>query len=189
MQIDQKTIAEFLHLGGQYFLPIAALLRALYSGMRGKFPEGISQIAVASLFAGLSAAIGQEDLNVRSLALNVLGNSLFMAGLLAFIMTYLLRQPNRGFVVDGIVGGVIGLIAFVVWVVILDNPWPWWTFPLAIAAGAVGFIVLRISLRQIYKLVRIATYFIVIGVILVVGAGGVLVAMTALNFFQSATAK
>src|SRR5215470_2412071 len=131
INIDQQTIAQIVHLGGQYFLPVAALLRALYSGIRGKFPEGISQIAVASLFAGLSAAIGQEDLNIRAIALNILGNSIFMAGLLAFIMAYLLRQPNRGYTVDGIVGGVIGLITFVVWVVILDNPWPWWTFPLA----------------------------------------------------------
>src|ERR1041385_1714037 len=154
MQIDQQTIAQIVHLGGQYFLPVAALLRALYSGIRGKFPEGISQIAVASLFAGLSAAVGNTDLNIRSVALDILGNTVFLAGLLAFIMAYLLRQPNRGQVVDGIVGGVMGLITFVVWTVFLQTPWRWWTSPAAIAVGAAGFIILRILLRQIARMVK-----------------------------------
>src|SRR5690348_3881560 len=35
MTIDPKTLAEVLQLGGQYLLPIAALLRALYAGVRG----------------------------------------------------------------------------------------------------------------------------------------------------------
>ncbi len=189
MQIDQQTIAQIVHLGGQYFLPVAALLRALYSGIRGRFPEGLSQIAVASLFAGLSAAVGNTDLNIRSVALEILGNTVFLAGLLAFIMAYLLRQPNRGMVVDGVVGGVIGLITFVVWTIVLKNPWPWWTFPAAIAVGAAGFIILRILLRQIARMVRIATYLIVIGVLLVLGAGGIMLFTTAFNFLQSATAK
>src|SRR6516225_149248 len=127
MQIDQKTIAEFVHLGGQYFLPIAALLRALYSGLRGKFPEGISQIGVAAFFSGLTALVGNQNLDLKEVVLTVVGNTVFMVGLLSFIMAYLLRMKNRGFVVDGVVGGVIGLIAFVVWAVILGNDWPWWT--------------------------------------------------------------
>src|SRR5215470_14177150 len=106
INIDQQTIAQIVHLGGQYFLPVAALLRALYSGLRGRFPEGLSQIAVASLFAGLTAAVGNEALDIRSLALKILGNTVFMGGLLAFIMSYLLRQPNRGITFDGIVGAV-----------------------------------------------------------------------------------
>jgi H+/Cl- antiporter ClcA len=76
------------------------------------------------------------------------------------------------------VGGVFGLIACLVWVVILLNPWPWWTIPLAVIAGAAGFIVLRILLRQIVRLVRIATYFIIIAVLLVIGAGGILLLQT-----------
>jgi hypothetical protein len=178
MTIPEKTMAELLQLGGQYLLPIAALLRALYSGLRGKFPEGLSQIAVASLFAGLTAAVGNEALDIRSIALKILGNTVFMAGLLAFIMSYLLRQPNRGRVFDGVVGAVIGLISFAIMVVVLDNPWPWWAFPAAMVAGAAAFIVLRILLRQIARLVRIATYFIVIGVIVVIGAGGILLYQT-----------
>jgi hypothetical protein len=178
MTIPEKTMAELLQLGGQYLLPIAALLRALYSGLRGKFPEGLSQIAVASLFAGLTAAVGNEALDIRSIALKILGNTVFMAGLLAFIMSYLLRQPNRGRVFDGVVGAVIGLISFAIMVVVLDNPWPWWAFPAAMAAGAAAFIVLRILLRQIARLVRIATYFIVIGIIVVIGAGGILLYQT-----------
>lgn len=178
MTIPEKTMAELLQLGGQYLLPIAALLRALYSGLRGRFPEGLSQIAVASLFAGLTAAVGNEALDIRSIALKILGNSLFMAGLLAFIMSYLLRQPNRGHIFDGVVGAVIGLISFAIMVVVLDNPWPWWAFPVAMAAGAAAFIVLRILLRQIARLVRIATYFIVLGIIVVIGAGGILLYQT-----------
>lgn len=188
MQIDQKTVAEFVHLGGQYLLPIAALLRALYSGIRGKFPEGISQIAVASVFAGLTAIVGNQDVDWRAIILQVLGNTVFIAGLLSFIMVYLVRQPNRGFVFDGVVGGIIGLIVFVVWTVVLQYSWPWWTFPAAIAAGSLGFIVLRVLLRQIFKLVRIATYFIVIGLVLVIGAGGVMLAQTAIQYLQRISA-
>src|SRR5258706_9129263 len=110
MQIDEKTVAEFVHLGGQYLLPIAALLRALYSGIRGKFPEGFSQIAVASIFAGLTAIVGHQDVDWRTIILQVFGNTIFVAGLLSFIMVYLVRQPNRGFVFDGVIGGIIGLM-------------------------------------------------------------------------------
>ena len=49
MNIDQETLAAILQVGGQYFLPIAALLRALYSGMRGRMPEGTRQIALAAI--------------------------------------------------------------------------------------------------------------------------------------------
>ena len=181
MQIDQKFIAEFVHLGGQYFLPVAALLRALYSGIRGRFPEGVMQIIVASVFAGLTALVGNQQPNWRSVILTVLGNTVFMAGLLAFIMAYLLRMQNRGFTVDAIVGGVIGLIVFIVWTVVLQYDWPWWSFPAAIAVGAAGFVGLRILLRQIARLVRLATYLIILGVILVIGAGGILFGQTVLH--------
>jgi hypothetical protein len=173
MTIDQKTIAELLQLGGQYLLPIAALLRALYAGTRGKLPEGASQIALASLFAGLTAvADNQGQFNLTNVIAEVLGNTAFTAGLLAFIIVYLLRVANYGLIVDGIVGGGLGLIAWLGWVLILQNDLPWWTIPIAIAGGAAGFIVLRFLLRQIGKLVRIATYLIVIGIIVVIGAGG-----------------
>jgi hypothetical protein len=178
MTVDQKTMAELLQLGGQYLLPIAALLRAIYSGMRGKFPEGFAQIAVASLFAGLTAPVGSAQLDIRTVALAILGNSTFVAGLLSFTMIYLLRMAFRSFVFDGIVGGVIGLISWVIMVSVLGNNWPWWTIPLAIAAGAAGFIVLRILLRQIFRLVRIATYFIVAGVGLALIGGGILLFQT-----------
>jgi hypothetical protein len=178
MTIDQQTMAEIVKLGGQYFLPVAALLRALYSGIRGKFPQGFLQIAGASLFAGISVIVGNEQPDWRIVVLNILGNTVFMAGLLAFIMTYLLRQPNRGRTFDAVVGGVFGLVAWLVWVLILLNPWPWWTIPLAVIAGAAGFVVLRILLRQIGRLVRIATTFIIIALLLVIGAGGILLLQT-----------
>lgn len=181
MILDPQTMAEFLQLGGQYMLPTAALLRALYAGMRGKLPEGFWQIVIASLFAGVVAVVGQEQLDIRSVALGIASNTLFMAGLLSFIMIYLLRQPDRGKLIDGLVGGGIGLIVWLVWTYILNNPWPWWTIPLAVAAGAAAFIVLRMLLRQIARLVKIATYFIVIGVILVIGAGAVLLLQTVMQ--------
>lgn len=178
MMIDQQTITGLLQIGGQYLLPIAALLRALYHGMRRKIPEGASEIAVASLTAGLTAAVNNEQLDLRSIALTILGNGIFTAGLLAFIAAYLLRMPNRGRVVDGVVGGAAGLAFWLVWVLILQNDWPWWTIPFFIAAGAAGFIALRAALRQILRLVKIATYFIVLGVILLIGAGGLLLLYT-----------
>ncbi len=101
-----------------------------------------------------------------------------MAGLLSFIMIYLLRQPNRGFWVDGIVGGIIGVVVWLVWVYILQNEWAWWTIPLVIAAGATGFIILRVLMRTLSKLVRIATYFIVMGLVLVLGAGAFMLFQT-----------
>ncbi len=175
MTIDQQTITALLGLGGQYFIPIAALLRALYSGVRGKYPQGFRQIALASVFAGVTAATdtGQPQFDVRAVVLTILGNTTFTAALLLFIMLYLLRQPDRGWIVDGIVGAVIGLAAWIGWVFVLHNEWPWWTAPLAIAAGAAGFVVLRIALRQIMRVVRVATWLLVIGGVLVLGAGGI----------------
>jgi hypothetical protein len=178
MNLDQQTMAEILKLGGQYFLPAAALLRALYSGIRGKFPQGILQIVGASLCAGMTAAVGSQEEPLRTILLKILGNTVFMAGLLAFIMTYLLRQPNRGRTVDGVVGAILGFIVWLVWVIILENPGTWWMFPLFVGAGAAMFIVLRILLRQIAKLVRIATYLIVIAIVLILGAGGIMLLQT-----------
>ncbi len=178
MQIDQQTMAEILKVGGQYFLPAAALLRALYSGIRGKFPDGALQIAGASVFAGLTAAVGNQAEPLRTVLLKILGNTVFMAGLLAFIMVYLLRQPNRGRTFDGVVGGVIGFIVWLVWIVLLQNPGTWWMFPLFVAGGAAAFIVLRILLRQIARLVRIATYLIIIAILLILGGGGIMLLQT-----------
>lgn len=176
--ISQQTMAELVQLGGQYALPIAALLRALYSGARGKMPEGFAQIIAASFFAGLTALVGNEQLDFRTIIGEILGNTVFMAGLLAFIMVYLLRQPNRGFWVDGIVGGVIGFVVWFVWVYVLQNQWEWWMIPVVVAAGAAAFITLRILMRTLFKLVKIATYFIVIGLVLVLGAGAFMLFQT-----------
>ncbi len=173
--ISRETLAELLQLAGQYALPAAALLRALYAGVRGKLPEGLTQIALASVFAGITAII---DPNVafdwRLAIYELIGNTFFMAALLIFIVLYLLRMQNRGVYFDAFVGGAAGLVAWAFWTQILLNDWPWWTAPLVIAAGAAAFVALRFSLRQITRLVRIATYFIVLGIILVIGAGGIL---------------
>lgn len=174
INIDQKTFAEIVKLGGQYFLPLAALLRALYEGMRGRFPQGLSQIALASFLAGLTAVVSHDTLDLRSIILDILGNTVFTAGLLAFIMAYLLKLPNRGLLFDGAIGAGIGLVAFGVWTIILQKPWPWWTFPLAVIAGGGGFVVLRGLLRQIAKLIKITTYFIVAAVVLMIGGFGLL---------------
>lgn len=175
MTINQQTIAEFLQLGGQYLLPIAALLRALYAGTRGKLPQGFSQIALASIFAGMTAAADNQQFDLGKIAVEVLGNTAFMAGLLSFVIIYLLRVANYGLVVDGIVGGILGIVAWLGWVPLLGNDWPVWTIVLAIPAGAAGFIALRFALRQIARLVKIATYFIVLGILVVLAAGAVFV--------------
>jgi hypothetical protein len=180
MTIDQKTVTEFLQLGGQYLLPIAALLRALYSGTRGKLPEGFWQILLAGGFAGITAAADNPEFDPRTIITEILGNTAFTTGLLAFIIIYLLRVANYGLIVDGIVGGALGLVAWLGWVLLLGNDWPWWTIPILIAAGAAGFIALRFLLRQIARLVKIATYFIILGILAVVAAGGYLL-------FQSLT--
>jgi len=173
INIDQQTLAEILQLGGQYFLPIAALLRALYAGVRGKLPEGFTQIGVAAVFAGISAAVGGQ-IDLRTVVLEILGNTIFTAGLLSFIVVYLLRMQNRGLYLDGFIGGVIGLVIWLFTVIVLQEAWPWWLLFLIIPACAAGFIGLRFALRQIIRVVRIATYLIVIGIVLVIGAGGFL---------------
>jgi hypothetical protein len=173
--ISRETIASILQLGGQYALPAAALLRALYAGIRGRLPEGFTQIALASIFAGVTAIIDpSQAFDWRTALLQLAGNTLFMAGLLSFILLYLLRLPNRGVYFDAFIGGVVGLIAWLFWTQVLLNPWPWWTAPLVIAAGAGVFVALRFSLRQLGRLVRIATFLITLGVLLVIGAGGIL---------------
>ncbi|MBZ0298767.1 MAG: hypothetical protein K8J31_03455 [Anaerolineae bacterium] len=175
MDISPETLNSFLELGGQYALPAAALLRALYSGMRGKLPEGLTQIAAASVLAGMTAVIDpSKPFDWRLALFELTGNTAFIGGLLSFIVVYLIRLRFRSLIFDGFVGGSLGLVAWVVWTQVLLNEWPWWTVPFAIAGGAAAFIALRFSLRQLMRLVRIATYLIVLGVILMIGAGGIL---------------
>ncbi len=178
LTIDSATLASLLQLGGQYMLPIAALLRALYSGSQGKLPEGFSQIAVAAVFAGASAAVNGQQTDLRAIITDVLSNTVFTAGLLSFVVVYLLRMENYGLVVDGIVGAVIGAILWAFTVFVLQQPWEWWMLLLVVPACAAGFIALRFALRQIFRVVRIAMYFIVIGGILVLGAGAFLIFQT-----------
>ncbi len=171
--ISQQTMVEILQLGSQYALPIAALLRALYEGVRGHFPEGFMQIGAASLFAGLTSVLDTGNVDLLAILAEIAGNTFFMAGLLSFIMVYLLRQPDRGRWVDGFVGGTLGLIAWSIWVYVLRNDFPVWTFPFAIIAGAAGFIALRFAVRQILRVVRIATYFLIAAIVLAVIGGGI----------------
>jgi hypothetical protein len=178
MQIDPKTLSEVLQLGGQYMLPIAALLRALYSGARGKLPDGFRQIIGAALLAGVTAGVNDQTFDVRTVLADVVGNSVFTAGVLSFIIVYLLRMDNFGLWVDGIIGGIIGLVIWLFTVLYLKEPWPWWLLILIIPACAAGFIALRFALRQIIRVVRIATYFLIVGGVLVLGAGGFLLYQT-----------
>jgi hypothetical protein len=172
--ISKETVATLLQLGGQYLLPTAALLRALYYGVRGKLPEGLAQIVAASAFAGVTAVVGDQQPDIKAIILGILGNTVFTAGLLAFIVTYLLRMPNYGKIVDGLVGGFAGLIFWLVWVYVLGNDWQWWWIPLLIIGGGLAFIILRALLRQIGRLVKIATYFIIAAILFIIAAGGVL---------------
>ncbi len=174
IEIPRETVTELLQLGSQYLLPIAALLRALYNGYRRRLPEGIGEIGVASAFTGLTALVDNQELNLTSIVLQVLSNTALMAGLLTFIVVYLLRLRDRGWLVDAVVGGLTGAAFWLGWVYGLGNDWPWWVLGLTIPAGAIGFILLRQALRVLATLVRIATYFIIIGLVVVVIAGGVL---------------
>ena len=174
IEIPRETVTELLQLGSQYLLPIAALLRALYNGYRQKLPEGIAEIGIASVFTGLTALVDNQELSLQSVVLEIIGNTALMAGLLTFIVVYLLRMKNRGLVFDAVVGGLAGAVFWFGWVSILGNEWPWWTVVLTILAGAAGFILLRKALAVLAVLVRIATYFIIVGLGIVVLAGGVL---------------
>ena len=199
IEINEQTLATVLQLAGQYFFPAAALLRALYSGYRGKMPEGMSQILAASVFAGLTSVAdgGQPDLNgiVSTLA----GNTIFIAGLLSFIVLYILRLRTFGIIVDAIVGGVLAMAAWGVWVYLLGNTelqisaiplsilggqdtgpmtlvLDLATLPLVFIAGAVLFVFLRFSLRQIGRLVALAPLLMVVGVLFLFAAGGLYLA-------------
>jgi hypothetical protein len=176
--VAQDIFVALLQLGGQYLVPAAILLRALYSGSRGDLPEGFSEIAIVSFLAGLTAvANGQEEATIRSVGLEILGNTAFMAGLLGFIVIYLLNVQNRGQIVEGVIGGIIGAISWAIWVYILGNDLPWWTAPFVIAGGSAGFIALRIALRTIYRLVQIATYLLRTGIALALVGGAIYLAI------------
>lgn len=176
--ISQQTLAELLQLGGQYMIPIAALLRALYSGMRGKLPEGFGQIATAAVVAGVAAGVNGQQADFRTIVTDVLGNTIFTAGLLSFIVIYLLRMTNYGLVVDAIIGAIIGGILWAFTVYILGEPWPWWMLVLLVPACAVGFILLRFALRQIMRVVRVAMFFLIVGVLIALAAGAFMVFQT-----------
>lgn len=171
--ITQETFASLLQVGGQYLIPIAALLRALYAGIRGRLPEGFVQIVLASVFAALTALADGDQPDLSGILLELTGNTVFMAGLLAFIVVYLLRAPYWGQLADGMIGAVAGLIFWVSWGYLLGNAEQWWLMPVFVAGIALGFIVLRTLLRQIARLVKFAGYFIVAGVVLAVIGGGI----------------
>lgn len=172
--ISPQTLSDLLQLGGQYLLPLSALLRALYSGVRGRLPEGFTQIGAAAVFAGISAGVNGQTLDVPLLVRQVLSNTVFTAGLLAFILIFLLRAPNFGLLVDGIIGGIIGGVLWVFTVYVLLQPWPVWLLLALIPVCAFGFILLRFAMRQIARVMRIATYLLFLGLLLALGAGGFL---------------
>lgn len=176
--ISQQTLAELLQLGGQYMIPIAALLRALYSGMRGRLPEGFGQIATAALVAGVAAGVNGQQADIRTIVTDVLSNTIFTAGLLSFIVIYLLRMTNYGLVVDAIIGAVIGGIIWAFTVYVLGEAWPWWMLLLVVPACAIGFILLRFALRQIIRVMRVAMFFLIVGVLIALVAGAFMLYQT-----------
>ena len=91
MEINlSDTLTQLLQLSGQLLLPTAALLRALYAGLRGRLPDGVVQIVAASLFAGLTAIANNESFDLRTVAIDITSNAVFTAGVLSFILVYLL---------------------------------------------------------------------------------------------------
>jgi hypothetical protein len=169
-----------LQAGMQYLIPAAVLLRALYFGVRGKLPEGLRDIAIAAVIAGLGALMDGDASDLGEALVEVIVNTLFVGALLTFILIYLLKLPNMGPWVDGLLGGLIGFVAWIAWVYILANPWPVWTGPLTAVAGAVIFIALRALIRQIPRLRRVARRLVIAGVV-IVAIGGVIWLVTALG--------
>ena len=178
LPVDPKMLAAILQVGGQYMLPIAAILRALYSGSRGKVPEGAVQIGTAAIIAGVSAGVNGQQPNLQNIFSDILSNTIFTAGLLSFIVIYVLRATHLTWVVDVVVGGIIGAVIWLFTNYVLGVNWPIWTLVLIIPACAAGMVVLRFALRQIFRVVRYATYLIVIGLVLALGAGGFLLLQT-----------
>lgn len=181
LPVDPKTLAAVLQVGGQYMLPTAALLRALYSSMRGRTPEGALQIAGAAVVAGASAAVNGQQPNLQAILSDVLSNTVFTAGLLTFIVIYLLKATGLSWIVDVVVGGIIGAVLWLFTNYVLGTTWPLWFLFLVIPACAGGMVLLRFALRQIFRVVRIATYLLIFGLILAVGAGGFLLLQTVLT--------
>ncbi len=181
LPVDPKTLAAILQLGGQYMLPIAAILRALYSGARGKTPEGVIQIVTAAIIAGVSAGVNGQQPDIKNILNDVLANTVFTAGLISFIVIYVLRATKLTWVADVVVGGIIGAVLWLFTNYILGVNWPLWILVLIIPACAAGMVLLRFALRQIFRVVRFATYFIVLGLILALGAGGFLLLQTIMS--------
>lgn len=179
--IDPKTLASLIQIGGQYMLPIAALLRALYSGARGNAPQGIVQILSAAVIAGVSSSVNGQPPNLANIFNDILGNTVFTAGLLSFIVVYLLRVTNLGWIVDVVVGGLIGGALWFFSNYWLGMNWSIWLLLLIIPACAMGMVLLRFALRQIFRVVKFATYLIIIGLVLAVGAGGFLLLQTVIS--------
>lgn len=177
-QISPQTLADILQLGGQYMLPIAALLRALYAGTRGKMPEGISQIGLAAIVAGASASVTGQQPNLQAIITDILSNTVFTAGLLTFLLLYLLRVNQFGWIGDAIIGGIIGAAIWAFTVYVLREPWQWWMLLLLIPACGLGVVLLRFALRQIMRVVRIASALLMLGIVLALGAGGFLLLQT-----------
>ena len=198
IELNEQTLATALTLAGQYFFPAAALLRALYSGYRGKMPEGMGQILAASAFSGMTAAATQPDPDMNAIILDLLSNTVFIAGLLSFIVVFILRTA-LGTIVDAIVGGVLAMAAWGVWVYVLGNTelqissiplsllggqdtgpmtlvLDLATLPIVFVAGAALFVFLRISLRQIGRLVALARVLMWIGALFLLAAGGLYLA-------------
>ena len=198
IELNEQKLATALTLAGQYFFPAAALLRALYSGYRGKMPEGMGQILAASAFSGMTAAATQPDPDMNAIILDLLSNTVFIAGLLSFIVVFILRTA-LGTIVDAIVGGVLAMAAWGVWVYVLGNTelqissiplsllggqdtgpmtlvLDLATLPIVFVAGAALFVFLRISLRQIGRLVALARVLMWIGALFLLAAGGLYLA-------------
>lgn len=170
--LTPELLAQLAQIGGQYLLPVAALLRALYHGVRGKVPEGAVEIGAASIITGLTAAADNPNAAFQAILGDIFNNAVFMAGLLAFIVIYLLRIRFFSLFVDGVIGSLVGFVAWFVWGLLMED-WPAWTIPVMVAGGAAGFITLRYLLRQVLRLLRVATYFIALGLIFVLGAGAI----------------
>lgn len=162
-----------LQLGMQYFIPAAVLLRALYFSMRRKLPQGVREVLVAAGIAAAGALLDGDAETIPAALIEATTNFVFIAGLLTFILIYLLSLPNLGPWVDGFIGGVVGFLAWIVWVYVLGHPWAAWSGPVTAAGGAAVFMMLRGLLGTLGRLMRLAGRLIVVGAVLA-AVGGVI---------------
>jgi hypothetical protein len=182
--IDPVLLSNVLQLGGQYMIPAAALIGAIRSGKDHKLPEGFFQITGAALLAGVAATVNGQQSDLRTIITDLLSNTAFTAGLMSLLLFYLLAI-NLGWIVDVVIGGILGGVVWWFTVTVLGEGWQPWMLPVCIVIGAVGMLLLRLAVRALKFALRVAVTILVIGLMLAIGAGGFLLLQSIMQQVQT----